>query len=272
MTYKPKNIGLIVVGDEILSGRRTDKHLPKLVDLLKIRGMQLSWAEYIGDDPKRIVSTLERSFASGDIVFSTGGIGATPDDHTRQCAANALKVELALHPEAKTLIEQRIIMMAEGDPAKADVTTPESRQRLRMGEFPIGCEIIPNPYNQIPGFRIRDHHFLPGFPVMASPMMEWVLDTYYSDLFHANNYVEKSFIVGGAMEATFTPLMELIEAEFPNIKVFSLPSVGDSSREGIFAKRHIELGVKGPEEDVEISLAKLRFGVEALGGITYDLG
>lgn len=272
MIEKSRNIGLIVIGDEILSGRRTDKHLPKLLELLKTRGLQLSWAEYIGDDPNRIVQTLKRSFDSGDVVFSTGGIGATPDDHTRQCAAKALGLEIALHPEAEKLIAQRIITMAEGDPIKSDLTTPESKQRMRMGEFPVGCEIIPNPYNQIPGFRIRDHHFLPGFPVMAGPMMEWVLDTHYSELFHASSYVEKSFIVGGAMEATFTPLMESIEGEFPDIKVFSLPSVGDPSREGIFAKRHIELGVKGPLESVEISLLKLRNGVEALGGITYDLG
>lgn len=264
-------IGLIVVGDEILSGRRQDKHMPKLLELLKERGLQLAWAEYIGDDPARIIQTLKRSFASGDLVFSTGGIGATPDDHTRACAAEALGVNLLLHPEAKQLIAGRIVTMAEGDPVKSDLTTPENQQRFRMGEFPVGSEIIPNPYNQIPGFRIKNHHFLPGFPVMAAPMMEWALDTHYKHLFHANNYVEKSFIVGGAMEATFTPLMEQIEADFPEIKVFSLPSVGDSSREGIFAKRHIELGVKGPVEAVEKALIKLRSGVEALGGITYDL-
>lgn len=272
MSVAQPNIGLIVVGDEILSGRRVDKHMPRLLELLTERGLQLSWAEYIGDDPDRIVETLKRSFSKGDIVFSTGGIGATPDDHTRQCCAKALGVDIALHPEAKKLIEQRIIDTAEGDPVKADLTSPGSIQRLRMGEFPVGCEIIPNPYNQIPGFRIQNHHFVPGFPVMASPMMEWVLDTHYKHLFHANNYVEKSFIVGGAMEATFTPLMEAIEAEFSSIKVFSLPSVGDPSKEGIRGKRHIELGVKGPVEDVEISLVKLRHGVEALGGITYDLG
>lgn len=271
MNTKEMKIGLIVVGDEILSGRRQDKHMPKLLELLKERGMQLSWAEYIGDDPERIIQTLKRSFASGDLVFSTGGIGATPDDHTRACAAAALGLKLELHPEAKQLISQRIITMAEGDPVKADLTTPDNQQRFRMGEFPVGSEIIPNPYNQIPGFRIKDHHFLPGFPVMAAPMMEWSLNTHYSHLFHAHNYVEKSFIVGGAMEATFTPLMEQIESDFPEIKVFSLPSVGDSSREGIYAKRHIELGVKGPEDIVERALIKLRSGVEALGGITYDL-
>ena len=82
--------GLIIVGDEILSGKRADKHLPKVIELLAARGLPLAYADYVGDDPVRITATLARAFASGDVVFSCGGIGATPDDHTRQCAARAL--------------------------------------------------------------------------------------------------------------------------------------------------------------------------------------
>ncbi len=100
--------GLIIIGDEILSGKRTDRHLPKVIELLKARGLSLDYAEYVGDSPERITATLKRAFASGDVVFSTGGIGATPDDHTRQCAADALGVALALHPQAAELIRQRM--------------------------------------------------------------------------------------------------------------------------------------------------------------------
>ena len=82
--------GLIIVGDEILSGKRADKHFSKVIELLAARGLALSYSEYIGDDPDRITATLKRAFQSGDVVFSCGGIGATPDDHTRQCAAVAL--------------------------------------------------------------------------------------------------------------------------------------------------------------------------------------
>ena len=98
--------GLVIVGDEILSGKRADKHLPKVIELLQARGLTLDYAEYVGDSPQRITDTLARAFASGDVVFSTGGIGATPDDHTRQCAARALGVELALHPQAAELIRE----------------------------------------------------------------------------------------------------------------------------------------------------------------------
>ena len=188
--------GVIIIGDEILSGRRIDKHLPKVIELLGARGLSLGWAEYIGDDPERITATLRRTFASGDIVFSTGGIGATPDDHTRQCAAAALGVPLELHPEAAKLIQERIRDMHPANAATPlDLNSPENLHRLNMGTYPQGASIIPNGYNKIPGFSIRQHHFVPGFPVMAWPMIEWVLDTQYAHLHHAMPHAEKSLLV-----------------------------------------------------------------------------
>jgi len=256
--------GVIIIGDEILSGRRVDKHLPKIIEILGARGLSLSWAEYVGDDPARITATLKRSLASGDIVFSTGGIGATPDDHTRLCAAQALGVPLELHPQARDLIIERILETNPGDSASLDL--PANQQRLKMGEFPAGASIIPNTYNKIPGFSVADHHFVPGFPVMAWPMLEWVLDTHYVHLHHANPHEERAFLVFEMAESTVTPLMESIEAEFPGIRVFSLPSVGDPQRGGVYARRHIELGVKGDPERVAGAYLKLRDGVAALGG------
>ena len=266
-----RRFGLVVIGDEILSGRRQDKHLSKLIELLTERGLSLSWARYIADDPGQIIACLKDSFASGDVVFSTGGIGSTPDDHTRYCAGQALGVGIVLHPEAKRLIAARILAMAEGDPTKADLDTPENQHRFKMGEFPAGSEIIPNPYNQIPGFRICEHHFLPGFPVMAAPMMAWCLDELYSGLFHQLDWSERSFIVPKGIESSLTPLMERIERDFPGIKVFSLPSVGDPSKEGIFAQRHIELGVKGNLKSLESALSQLKLGTLSLGYEVHDL-
>ena len=257
--------GVIIIGDEILSGRRTDKHLPKIIELLGARGLALEWAEYVGDDPQRITATLRRSFASGDIVFSTGGIGATPDDHTRQCAAAALGVELALHPDADVLIRERIRDMHK-ESGPVDFDSPENQHRFQMGTFPVGSEIIPNGYNKIPGFSVRDHHFVPGFPVMAWPMIEWVLDTRYAHLHHRTPRAERSLLVFELPESTLTPLMERIEHDFPGVRVFSLPSVGDAERGGIYARRHIDLGVKGEPEAVAAAFVKLREGVHLLGG------
>ncbi len=252
-------VGLIIVGDEILSGKRADKHMPKVIELLKARGLQLDYAEYVGDSPERITDTLKRAFASGDIVFSTGGIGATPDDHTRQCAARALGVDLVLHPQAESLIRQRMQEVALEQGTVYEPNRPDNLHRLNMGVFPVQAQIIPNPYNKIPGFSCGQVHFVPGFPVMAWPMIEWVLDTHYSHLFQTEAWLEQSVIVMGAIEAVLTPLMEEIEQTYPGIKVFSLPSV-DHPQYG----RHIELGVKGVPELVLAAYPALMAGLQRL--------
>ncbi|MGS0742279.1 competence/damage-inducible protein A [Glaciimonas sp. GG7] len=259
-------IGLIIIGDEILSGRRVDKHFPKVLEMLTARGLTLSWAEYLGDEPERIIATLKRTFSSNDIVFCTGGIGATPDDHTRQCAADALGVPLILHPHAREKIRERIEDTARETGVAPNYDTADNLHRLKMGEFPQGAEIIPNPYNKIPGFSVNNpgsksgvHHFAPGFPVMAWPMFEWVLDIHHADLFHQNPQLEQSVFVYGAMESLLTPLMEAIEAQFPLVKVFSLPHVGDAQTE-----RHIDLGVKGEPVQSAAAFIQLLAGLDAL--------
>jgi len=250
--------GLIVVGDEILSGKRADKHMPKVIELLAARGLQLGWAEYVGDEPTRITAALGRAFASGDIVFSTGGIGATPDDHTRQCAAAALRLPLELHPEAELLIRERMQDTAREQGIAYEPDRPDNVHRLNMGVFPKGAAIIRNPYNKIPGFSVDHVHFVPGFPVMAWPMIESVLDSRYADMFTSGQSAEKSVIVFGAMEATLTPLMQAVEAAHAGIKVFSLPSV-DHPEYG----RHIELGVKGDPARLGAAYAQLIEGLHA---------
>ena len=241
------NFGLLIIGDEILSGKRQDKHLPKVIELLAARGLALSWARYVGDDPARITADLAHAFGSGDVVFSCGGIGATPDDHTRQCAARALGVELALHPQARDFIVERMRETAAEQGTAFDPDRHDNLHRLNMGVFPVGAAIIPNPFNKIAGFSLPSSgdgaggvYFVPGFPVMAWPMIEWVLDHHCAHLHHQLSLSEKSVIVFGAMEAALTPLMESIESQFAGVKVFSLPSV-DHAEWG----RHIELGVKG---------------------------
>jgi len=257
-------ISLLIVGDEILSGKRQDKHMAKLIELLSARGLALASAEYVGDDRERIEGALRRAFArsreTGEIVFSTGGIGATPDDHTRQCAAAVLGVPLALHPEAEVLIRERMQDVAREQGLPYEPDRADNVHRLNMGVFPQGAVLIANPYNKIPGFSVGDVHFVPGFPVMAWPMIENLLDTRYAHLHRRDAYIEKSVIVFGAMEATLTPLMEAIERDHAGVKVFSLPSV-DHPQYG----RHIDLGVKGEPAAATAAYAQLRAGLDALG-------
>jgi molybdopterin-biosynthesis enzyme MoeA-like protein len=268
------HFGIIIVGDEILSGKRADKHMPKAIELLAARGLQLSYADYVGDDPERITATLARAFAAvrtrGDVVFSFGGIGATPDDHTRHCAARALGVALELHPQAKVLIRERMHDVAREQGLPFEPDREDNIHRLNMGTFPVGASIIPNPYNKIPGFFCTPQggsephavgerggiYFVPGFPVMAWPMVEWVLDTHFSHLHQVQAYIEKSVIVMGSMEAMLTPLMLDIEARHPGVKVFSLPSM-DHAEYG----RHIELGVKGAPADVNAAFPGVLAGL-----------
>lgn len=239
--------GAIVVGDEILVGKRQDKHMAFAIEALAKRGLRLAWAEYHGDDQQRLTAALVRSFERGDAVFSFGGIGATPDDHTRQCAADALGVPLALHPDAEREIHARF---------GAEITA----QRLRMGEFPHGCAIIPNPFNRIPGFSIRDHHFVPGFPQMAWPMIEWVLDTHYRALFDRDRWAEASIVVYECGESQLIPAMEFVEKHYQRLKAFSLPSMGPNA-----VRRHVELGVRGAPAEVEPAIEDMRRIVRELG-------
>ena len=253
-------VGLLIIGDEILSGKRQDKHFATIAQKLQERGIGLDWVQYLGDDRQRLSHCLRSSFDRGDWVISCGGIGATPDDHTRQASAAALGLELVLHPQAEQLIRERCAEMAAEGRGSADMSLPENRQRLKMGEFPSGASIIPNPYNKIPGFSIRNHCFLPGFPVMAWPMVDWVLDHWWTGLHHRLQYEERSFIVYELPESLATPVMESVELGFPGVKVFSLPSMGSNGE-----RRHIELGVKAHPGQVDQAFAALKEGIKALG-------
>jgi molybdopterin-biosynthesis enzyme MoeA-like protein len=237
--------GAIIIGDEIMSGKRQDKHMAQVISTLAARGLELIWCSYLADEPQLITATLKRTLAGGDVVFSFGGIGATPDDHTRQCAADAAGVGLQLHADAEAEIRGRF---------GAEITP----QRLKMGEFPLGSRIIPNPVNRIPGFSLAHHHFLPGFPQMAWPMMAWVLDNHYRELHAAGRIAESAIVVRGAGESQFIDLMNQCLARFPGIKVFSLPHMSDTDR-------RVELGVRGDADRVPEAIAVLKSGVSALG-------
>jgi molybdopterin-biosynthesis enzyme MoeA-like protein len=223
-------VGLILIGDELLSGLRQDKHIPQVLAFLKARGLQLAWVRMVGDDWDLLLQTLHETFQSHDIVFSFGGIGATPDDLTRQAAATAAGVRLLRHPQAVALIEGRF--GAEAYP-----------NRIRMSELPDGATLLPNPINQIPGFKLQHHHFVPGFPNMAWPMVEWALDTYYHQYFDTTPPVEQRWLLENVMESELIPMMEELLSTFPEVRLSSLPSTAE--------RRKIDFGLKGKAAAVQ---------------------
>ncbi|RFA25141.1 competence/damage-inducible protein A [Alkalilimnicola ehrlichii] len=237
-------VGAIVIGDEILSGKRSDKHIAKLIALLAARGMELSWVRILGDDAELLTQNLRESFASGSIVFSFGGIGATPDDRTRQCAAAALGLPLEAHPDGLRALEEQF-----GPAARP--------QRVRMVEFPQGAEIIPNPVNRVPGFSIRDHHFVPGFPNMAWPMVEWVLDNRYPHLQAAGERTEQAITVFDCRESQVIDLLETFEREYPMLRVSCLPHAEQGFQ--------VELGLRGEITTVNTAMKRLQAHIDSMG-------
>ncbi len=221
-----QNIYLIIIGDEILSGRREDKHFEFARGLLAERNLILAGVRYVGDDTSELLRVLKESFArSNSITFSFGGIGATPDDKTRQAVAAALALPMVRHESAVREIEMQF----------GEDTYPI---RVRMADFVEGAELIPNPVNRVAGFSIAQHYFMPGFPQMSWPMMRWVLDTYYPDLQGEVQVVER-IVIENQSESLWVEWMESFERQFPKLKLYSLPHIGDDG------SRHIELGCVG---------------------------
>ena len=153
---------------------------------------------------------------------------------------------LRLHADAEAEIRARFVDDPKG-------VTP---QRLAMGEFPLGSSIIPNPFNRIPGFNFKNIYFVPGFPQMAWPMIDWVLDTNYKHLCDAGRIGEAAIIVREAGESLLIDLMKAVQGKYAALKIFSLPRVQP--------ERFIELGARGDPQQVAAALEELKQGVTAM--------
>lgn len=243
---KKTQIGLVVVGDEILTGKRQDKHFPRMVEMLSARGLELAWTRHVGDDQELLVKTFRDTFASDDIVFSFGGIGGTPDDRTRQAAALASGHPLHVHPQGMAELKARF------------PDTELTPMRLRMIEFPDGAEIIPNPINRIPGFSFRTHHFVPGFPNMAWPMVEWVLDNHYAALQAPGSIEEQVIRLENCYESQIAGLMEDFTNRYPLLRMSCLAHVENDHY-------RLELGFRGEPRLVATAMRELQGVVTEMG-------
>ena len=228
------NFYAVIIGTEILGGRREDRHFPFLRDELLRRGYRLKASYLVEDDPALLASifTLVKNDPAS-VMFSYGGIGATPDDHTRKVAAQVFADgELVLHEEAKRRIEERF----------KEAAYP---YRINMAKLPKGAKLLHNPINNVPGFFLDDRFFfVPGFPQMAHPMVREALDRFYP---HApKESLRKSICV----EASENDLMDLMERIPPSLEFSSLPAFKDG-------KYYDVLSLAGEPREVERWMAFL---------------
>lgn len=237
-------IGALIIGDELLSGKRQDRHFAHLQSVLAQRGLELSWTIIVGDDPEQLQRFLAFTMASKDLVFSFGGIGATPDDRTRESVAKVAEVPLSPHPEA----------MAEIVAQFGDVAYPN---RILMSELPEGSRIIPNTINRVPGFSYDEHHFMPGFPEMSWPMIEWILNTYYPNLRNTRPSDEQTIFVLNGRESEIIEAMRQVVQQYPELRLSSLPHLGEQA--------HIELSLRGDKVLIEPAMNILKAAVKDAG-------
>jgi len=157
----------LIIGTEILNRRREDAHFDFVTKALLAKGHKLTGSFIIEDDPALIVQTI-KFIASQEnpLLFSFGGIGSTPDDHTRKCAAIALKDgHLPVHTEAEKIIKEQLGENAYPHP-------------IKMAQLPKGAKLLENPVNKMPAFSLDERFFfMPGFPEMSHPMVEEILET-----------------------------------------------------------------------------------------------
>ncbi len=240
------SFGLIVIGNEILDGRREDAHFAFARDLLKQSDLGLAYSLFLPDDVAVIENQLRWAMARSEPFFCCGGIGSTPDDLTRGCTARAAGVELEHHPEGVAILKE--CFGGNATPA-----------RLRMVEFPRGASLVPNPVNRVPGFHIRNGYFLPGFPEMAQPMMQWVLEQHY---LAPGRRGTATLVLHGVKEADLVDVMEAFVAEHNDVSFSSLPQFTETGT-------RITLGLAGLEAAVQAGLASLTARLEE-AGVAYE--
>ena len=159
--------GLVVIGDEILSGRTHDKNIAQVASWLQVQGIRLAEVRVVPDVIERIVEAVNALRENYDYLFTTGGIGPTHDDITVDAVAEALGVSVIVHPEARAMLEKYY--------ASRDMELTEAR--LRMARVPEGAELIPNRMSGAPGIKLGNIHLMAGVPHITAGMLDALTGT-----------------------------------------------------------------------------------------------
>lgn len=161
---EPVTAAVLVIGDEILSGRTKDKNIGYIADYMTALGIDLKEVRVVSDDETAIVSALNALRSAYTYVFTTGGIGPTHDDITADCIAKAFGVELEFHPEAVAIMKERVAKMG-GELNEA---------RMRMTRIPKGGALVANKVSGAPGFWIGNVIVMAGIPAVMNAMLDEV--------------------------------------------------------------------------------------------------
>jgi len=216
------NFYSVIIGTELLNGRRFDSHFAHLNAALVKRGWEQKASFVVKDDPKfledifRLIRADEKS-----VMFSYGGIGSTPDDFTREIASLSFTdAPLLRHKEAEEIIKNRLGERAYPHP-------------IKMADLPQNADLLKNPINKMPGFSLDNRFFfVPGFPEMAHPMVSAVLEEYYPK-------AKEKFSCNFMVQASEAALIDIMIALPQEIELSCLPQfVGEKRRSEIFLAYH----------------------------------
>jgi len=244
MTTAP-TAAVLIIGNEILSGRTVDANLNYLAVQLSQKGILLREARVIPDVREVIVATVNELRAKFTYIFTTGGIGPTHDDITAACVAEAFGLPLVRHPDA----------VARLDEYYKGLNDTLTEIRLRMANMPEGATLLENPVSGAPGFKIGNVHVLPGVPRILRGIFDLLLPSL------AGGPPVVSRTVGSFLkESEIAVQFEVIQNEYPQLDLGSYPSLRDG-------KPYTSLVAKGTDEAaVEAAFAKIFEMVKALGG------
>ncbi|MEM6387739.1 MAG: molybdopterin-binding protein [Pseudomonadota bacterium] len=227
---------MLVIGDEILSGRTQDANSHHLANILTGHGIQLKEVRVVGDEPSTIVSAVLALSSSFDHVFTSGGIGPTHDDITADCMADAFKREIDVHPDAKATLQ------AHYDRQGIELNAA----RLRMARIPEGAILIENPVSAAPGFTIENVHVMAGVPSIFKAMLETILP----NLTGGEPLLSETVSIMRGEGDIAGPLQELA-TDFPELSFGSYPF----QRNGAYGANVVLRGVS--EEQLSSARAKL---------------
>jgi molybdenum cofactor synthesis domain-containing protein len=205
---------LVVIGDEILSGRTQDKNVAQVATWLNEQGIRLGEVRIVPDDPRQIAGTVNELRAKHDYLFTTGGIGPTHDDITVDAIAKAFGVPVVIHPHARTILEDYYRNRPGG----------LTEARLRMARVPEGAELIPNPTSGAPGVRMENVYIMAGVPNIAASMLAAL-----TGKLEGGRPVISVTVGARAAESDVADLLRETEEAHPGVAIGSYPFFKDGT-------------------------------------------